>query len=174
MSSAKQDPKGDQVIVGKIVGLYGIHGWVKVFSHTDPKENIFSYAPWLVQAEGQWRPVKVLSGRTQGKGLVAQLEGCGDREQARLFIGAEIAVLRNQLPKPAAGEYYWADLMGLEVVTLDGQVLGKVEHLFDTGANDVLVVKGERERLIPFVRGQYVHEIDLDGGTMRVDWDPEF
>lgn len=170
MSGAKQD----LVAVGKIVGLYGVHGWVKVFSHTDPKENIFSYAPWLVQIRGEWQSTKVLSGRTQGKGLVAQLEGSGDRDQARLFIGAEIAVLKSQLPKPAAGEYYWSDLIGLEVVTLGGQALGKVDHLLDTGANDVLVVQGERERLIPFVRGQYVHEIDLDAGTMRVDWDPEF
>lgn len=170
MSSATQD----RMVVGKIVGLYGVHGWVKVFSHTDPKENVFAYAPWLVQMGGEWRPTKVLLGRTQGKGLVAQLEGCADREQARLFIGAEVAVLKSQLPKPAAGEYYWADLIGLEVTTLGGQVLGKVDYLLDTGANDVLVVQGERERLIPFVRDQYVHEIDLAAGTMKVDWDPEF
>lgn len=163
-----------RMVVGKIVGLYGVHGWVKVFSHTDPKDNIFRYAPWLAQIGGQWRPIRVLSGRTQGKGLVAQLDGCSDREQARLFIGAEIEVLRSQLPKPAVGEYYWADLIGLQVTTLDGMALGNVDHLMDTGANDVLVVQGDRERLIPFVRGQYVHEIDLDAGTMRVDWDPEF
>ena len=164
----------DRVAVGKIVGLYGVNGWVKVFSHTAPRENIFDYAPWLIQLAGEWRLVKVLSGRIQGKGLVAQLEGCADREQARLFIGAEVAILKSQLPQPAAGEYYWSDLIGLDVTTLDGQALGKVDYLLDTGANDVLVVQGERERLIPFVRGQYVHEIDLVAGSMRVDWDPEF
>lgn len=164
----------DRVVVGKIVGLYGVQGWVKLFSHTDPKENIFSYTPWLVQMGGEWRLTKVLSGRTQGKGLVVQLEGCADREQARLFVGAEVAIVKSQLPKPADGEYYWADLIGLQVVNQDGQLLGRVDHLLDTGANDVLVVQGERERLIPFVRGQYVHEIDLVEGTMKVDWDPEF
>ena len=170
MSSEGQD----RLVVGKIVGLYGVHGWVKVFSHTEPKENIFKYAPWLVQIGGEWRPTKVLSGRTQGKGLVVSVEGYADRELARQLIGAEIAVLRSQLPKAAKGEYYWTDLIGLEVVTQDGQVLGKIDHLFDTGANDVMVVQGERERLIPFVTGQYVHDIDLDAGTIRVDWDPEF
>ena len=164
----------DRVVVGKIVGLYGVQGWVKLFSHTDPKENIFSYTPWLVQMGGEWRLTKVLSGRTQGKGLVVQLEGCADREQARLFVGAEVAIVKSQLSKPADGEYYWADLIGLQVVNQDGQLLGRVDHLLDTGANDVLVVQGGRERLIPFVRGQYVHEIDLVEGTMKVDWDPEF
>lgn len=170
MSSNEQD----RLVVGKIVGLFGVQGWVKIFSHTEPKENIFTYAPWLVEIKGEWRPMKVLSGRVQGKGLVASLEGYADRELARLLIGAEIAVLRSQLPKPAKGEYYWTDLIGLNVVTTDGVELGKVDHLFDTGANDVMVVKGERERLIPFVTGQYVHEVDLDAGTIRVDWDPEF
>lgn len=170
MSSSEQD----LIVVGKIVGLYGVQGWVKVFSHTEPKENIFTYAPWLVEIKGEWRPMKVLSGRVQGKGLVASLDGYADRELARLLIGAEIAVLRSQLPKPAKGEYYWNDLIGLNVVTLEGVELGKVDHLFDTGANDVMVVNGERERLIPFVTGQYVLEVDLDAGTIRVDWDPEF
>jgi len=170
MSEAQQE----RVILGRINGVYGVRGWVKVFSDTQPKENIFSYQPWLLKQGGQWKPVKVVQGRPQGKGLVAQLESCNDREQAQALMGAEIAVLKSQLPKPAAGEYYWADLIGLEVLTMDGQSLGRVDHLFETGANDVVVVKGDKERLIPFVQGQFVQEIDLEAGTMRVDWDPEF
>lgn len=170
MSESQQD----RVILGKINGIYGVRGWVKVFSETKPRENIFKYQPWLLKLKGQWQIIKVVSGRPQGKGLVAQLESVDDREQAQLLLGAEIAVLKSQLPEAQEGEYYWADLVGLEVQTLDGQVLGKIDSLFETGANDVVVVKGERERLIPFVQGQYIHEIDLDAGIMRVDWDPEF
>ena len=170
MSTSQQD----RVILGKINGIYGVRGWVKVFSETKPRENIFKYQPWLLKLKGQWQTIKVISGRPQGKGLVAQLESVDDREQAQLLLGAEIAVLKSQLPEAQEGEYYWADLVGLEVQTLEGLALGKIDSLFETGANDVVVVKGERERLIPFVQGQYIHEIDLDAGIMRVDWDPEF
>jgi len=164
----------DRVILGQIVGLHGVRGWVKIFSHSAPKENIFSYSPLLVKWGGSWQGMKLLTWRKQGKGLVAQLEGYSDREQARALIGAEISILKSQLPKPRKGEYYWADLIGLRVLNLEGEDFGQVDHLFDTGANDVLVVKGDRERLIPFVQGQYVHEIDLKVGTIKVDWDPEF
>ncbi len=163
-----------RIVLGQIVGLYGVRGWVKVFSHSDPKENIFSYAPWQVSHAGKVIEMKVLSWRKQGKGLVAQLEGYDDREQARVLIGSEISISKSQLPKAQKGEYYWADLVGLKVENQDGQDFGKVDHLFDTGANDVVVVKGERERLIPFIQGQYILDIDLDAGIMKVDWDPEF
>ncbi len=162
------------VIIGKLVGVYGVRGWLKVFSDTAPKENIFEYDPWYLKIKGQWRSVKMLVGRPQGKGLVAQLESISDREQAHELVGAEIGIRRDQLAPLAKGEYYWADLVGLEVINQEGVVLGKVDHLFSTGANDVVVIKGERERLVPFVQGQYVLEIDLTAGVMRVDWDPEF
>lgn len=162
------------VVIGKLVGVYGVRGWVKVFSHTAPKENIFEYAPWYLKINGRWQSVKVLTGRVQGKGLVAHIESYNDREQVQSIMGAEIAIHRDQLPTLAKDEYYWADLIGLSVVTRDGVALGKVDHLFSTGANDVVVVKGEREHLVPFVQGQYVLEIDLAAGVMQVDWDPEF
>jgi len=163
------------VVLGRIAGLYGVRGWVKVFSETRPRENILVYSPWLICHPGEeWKTVSVTDGRMQGKGVVAHLQGYDDREAVRPLIGADIAVYRNQLAEPGQDEYYWADLLGLKVSTKDGQELGIIEHVFATGANDVLVVSGERERLIPFIQGQTIIKIDLLAGTMQVDWDPDF
>lgn len=161
------------IIVGRIAGLFGVRGWVKVFSHTQPLDNILSYTPWLLLRDGHCTPVKPLAGRVHGKGIVAQLEGCDDRDAAAALVGCDIAIERSQLPRAGTGEFYWADLIGLKVVTLDGVELGVVDHLLETGANDVVVVQGERERLLPYV-DQVIREVDLDGGLMRVDWDPDF
>ncbi len=161
--------------LGHINGIYGVKGWVKIFSETVPRENILSYAPWLIaQPSKSWQTISIVDGRKQGKGVIAQLDGINDRDQAQLLLGAEIAIYRNQLADLAQDEYYWADLQGLQVRTVDGQDLGTVDYLFDTGANDVLVVKGERERLIPFIQGQTIKTIDLQTGFIEVDWDSEF
>ncbi len=162
------------LVLGRISGLFGVTGWVKVYSHTAPRENILSYQPWYLRQDKQWREIRLLDGRKQGKGLVALLQGCDDRDQAAALMGCDIAVPRDQLDDLAEDEYYWADLQGLEVITIEGQKLGRVSHLFETGANDVLVVKGDRERLIPYVWEQVVKKVDLDAGEMQVDWDPEF
>lgn len=163
------------VVVGTIVGLYGVRGWVRVMSHTQPRENLLHYRDWQLGRHGSWRPVSMKAGQAHGKGLVVKLADCSDRDQARTLIGAEIAVPRTELPPLAEGEYYWADLVGLRVETTAGQALGLVDHLLETGANDVLVVRGEdRERLIPFVKGQVIKQIDLSAGLIQVDWDPTF
>jgi 16S rRNA processing protein RimM len=163
------------VVVGSIVGLYGVRGWVRVMSHTQPRENILQYGHWHLRQGADWRPVEVAAGQSHGKGLVVSLRECSDRDQARSLIGADIAVPRAELPAPAEGEYYWADLMGLRVETTEGQPLGKVDHLLETGANDVLVVQGEdRERLIPFLPEQVIKRVDLGAGVIEVDWDPDF
>lgn len=161
------------VVLGRVSGLFGVRGWVKVFSDTAPRENILGYPHWYLQRHGQWQAYDLLDGRRQGKAVVARLEGCDDRDQAAELIGADIAIRRDQLPPAKAGEYYWTDLQDLRVETLGGIDLGKVDHLFETGANDVLVVKGDRQRLIPFIDG-VIGEIDLDAGRIRVDWDPDF
>jgi len=166
--------QSERIILGKVAGVYGIRGWVKIFSETQPKDNIFSYTPWQINLNGQWQTIKVVEGKVHGKGLVAHLESYDDRELAKQLNGAEIAIDKAQLLEPEEGEYYWADMIGLKVVTLAGQELGQVDHLFETGANDVVVVKGEQEHLIPFVQGQYIHSVDIEAGVMRVDWDPEF
>ena len=160
------------LVLGRITGVYGVRGWVKVFSDTDPRDNILRFRPWYLGASQH--PCNVAEGRRQGKGLVARIEGCEDRDQAAAVVGLEIAVRRDQLPPPRADEFYWADLEGLTVETLDGTRLGRVDHLFATAANDVLVVKGDRERLLPFLWDRVVKEVDFDLRRMRVDWDPEF
>ncbi|EIL92276.1 16S rRNA-processing protein RimM [Rhodanobacter fulvus Jip2] len=167
---------GRRVLIGRIVGLYGVQGWLKIESWAEPRMRIFDYQPWLLSAApGVETQVSGAKGREQGKGMVAQLPGVDDREQAAAWIGSDIYVSRDQLPPPAEGEYYWVDLEGLEVITTEDVLLGRVSHLFATGANDVVVVRdGTRERLIPFVQGSYVRSVDLSAGRMVVDWDPEF
>lgn len=162
------------VTVGRISGLYGVRGWLRVFSYTEPRENIVGYKSWLIENDGGWRPAEVDAGRMQGKGVVVKLKGCDDRDAAAQLLGRDIAVRRDQLGEPDPGEYFWLDLQGLRVVTIAGVELGVVDHLFATGANDVMVVRGERERLIPFVQGEMVRNVDLQRGVIEVDWDPDF
>ncbi len=163
-----------RVDIGHISGLYGVRGWVKVYSYTEPRAAIIGYSPWQVKVAGEWRQMEVAEGRQHGKGVVVRLSGYNDRDMASQLVGADIACYRSQLPQPAPGEYYWADLVGLKVITLKGEELGVVDSLMETGANDVMVVKGERERLIPFLTGRVVVEVDLAQQQMRIDWDPAF
>jgi len=162
----------DLVVLGRVSGVYGVQGWIKVFSETNPMDNILRYKPWFLKIGDQWRAYPVTSARPQGRTLVAKLEGCDDRDVAASLVDAVIAVSRDKLPKLRDDEYYWTDLIGFSVVTTEGVELGIVDHLFATGANDVIVVNGERERLIPFTR-EHV-EVDLDKGQLKVAWDPEF
>jgi 16S rRNA processing protein RimM len=158
---------------GRITGLFGVQGWVKVFSHARPRETIINYSPWFVKTAEGWREMVVEDGRAQGKGVVAKLAGVDDRDQASQLIGADIEIKFSQLPPPSKGEYYWAQLVGLEVVTLAGQSLGKVDHLVETGANDVLVVRNGKERWLP-ATASVIRKVDLETGVIRVDWDADF
>jgi len=135
-------------------------------------EAILQYQPWLLGEDK--KPVKIVDGRKQGKGVAALLPGFEDREQAAALVGVQIFVRREQLPATEKDEYYWSDLEGLEVKTTKGELLGRVEKLMETGANDVLVIRGDREHLVPFIQGQYVTAVDLEEGMIEVDWDPEF
>ena len=171
------------LVVGKIGAPYGVRGWSKLHSFTEQVSNLFDYDPWYTNpknskdsaaADGGWVIASVTEVKTHGKGLVAQFKGCEDRDAAARLTGQEIAIRRDQLPPASEGEYYWGDLKGLAVVTVDGVSLGIVDHLLETGANDVLVVKGDRERLIPYVMGPIVKAVDLAAGTLQVDWDPDF
>lgn len=164
----------DHLIVGRVSGLHGIKGWVKVFSYTHPRENILHYSPWYVRSDQTWQELALVDGRIQGKGIIAQLEGYADRNAALDLLGASIAIRRSQLPALEPGELYWVDLIGLQVLSTQGSVLGTVAEVIETGANDVLVVRGEREHLIPFVRGVYILEVDLSKGYIKADWDPDF
>lgn len=161
-----------RVLVGRIAGVYGLKGWVKILSDTDPRSGIVGYSPWLIGPDAI--PCRVAESKQHGKGLIARLDGCEDRDQAAQWVGQEIAIHRTQLPPPRPDEFYWLDLEGLAVITTEGVSLGRVDHLFSTGVNDVLVVKGERERLLPFAWDDVIKDVDFERGQIEVDWDPEF
>ena len=162
------------ISVGKISGIFGVRGWIKVYSYTEPRENILTYSPWVLKKGKESKQVKVIDGHRQGKTLVACLDGLDDRDRAAELNGWEILIRPEQLPKARDGEYYWSDLIGLKVETVDGVVLGVVKQMLETGANDVVVVAGERERLIPFLQQHTIVKIDLAAGLMVVDWEPDF
>lgn len=142
-----------------------------MFSYTDPREAILDYESWLLGQEGAWRPAKVAEGQRHGRTVVARIDGFDDRDQAATLIGAEIGVPRAALPEAEEGHYYWSDLEGLRVVRSDGSELGVLAYLLETGAHDVMVVKGEREQLVPFVKDEVVLDVDLEKGVITVDWD---
>jgi 16S rRNA processing protein RimM len=162
------------IVLGQVSGVFGVQGWVRVLSHTRDRAGILEYDPLYLDMEGEWRPVAIAEAHGHGKGLIARLAGCANRDAAAALVGRALAVRREQLPPTAPGEYYWADLIGLRVVTREGVSLGSVAYLFATGANDVLVVQGEQERLLPFIQGEVINAIDLDHGVIHVDWDPAF
>ena len=168
------------VHVGKLNGLFGVKGWVKIFSNTQPKENILNYSPLFLKREGKWQEYKVVAGKLHGKGVIAQFAGCNDRDLAAELIGSEIAIKREQLADTQSNEYYWTDLVGLVVTNTDGIELGKITSMLETGANDVMIVTGvseegkKQERLLPFLTDEVVQKVDLESGTMTVEWDADF
>lgn len=162
------------LVMGRISGPWGVKGWVKLKSFTSQPADLLGYQPWYLDSGGNWEATEVLEGRPHGKGLVARLTGCDGRDAAECLTGTDIGIYRHQLPPAEHNEYYWNDLVGVQVVTLAGKTLGTVDHLLETGANDVLVVSGDRERLIPFIQGQVIASVDLDAGVITVDWDPDF
>ncbi|MCH8552962.1 MAG: ribosome maturation factor RimM [Natronospirillum sp.] len=169
------------ITLGKITSVYGVRGWVKVYSYTDPMDGILAYQDWVLRRNGEQRQVRVERGKSHGKGMIAHLEGVDDRLEAEQLAGYEIAVARSSLPELPEGEYYWWQLEGLQVDTVEGLELGKVSHLISAGsANDVLVVTSTRadddkaERLIPWLWEEVVKSVDLDAKRITVDWDPDF
>jgi len=168
------------VIIGRISTVFGVKGWVKIHSHTDPKENIFQYAPWYFKKQGKWQLIEIDSTKVNGKSLIAHIKGCDDRDIARTYTGCDIATLKEQLPTLGEGDYYWSDLLGLNVVTVEGLHLGKVQKMLETGANDVIVVRGskesidDKERLIPYLPEQVVRSVNISDKQIIVDWDAEF
>ena len=162
-------------LMGRVTGAFGVRGDVRLESWTEPRQAIFRYQPWTLRdAAGVERELSGARGKASGKHLVATLPGVEDRDQVEAMRGQEIFVPRSALPPPSAGEFYWVDLEGLRVVNVDGTDFGTVSHLFSTGANDVLVARGDRERLIPFVDTDYIRSVDFEAGVVTVDWDPEF
>ena len=166
----REERTGDRIVtLGKIAGTFGVRGWVKVRSFTDPPENIFEYEHWRVRRSGEWVPVALEDGRMTGKGALVKLAGVDTPEDARLYAGAEIGVARREMPALAPGEYYWSDLEGLEARGRSGELLGRVDHFRTTPGGDIVVVRGEREHWIPFVKDRIV-KVDLEAGRVVFDW----
>jgi len=167
------------LVIGRISGVYGIKGWVRIRSFTEPQENLLGYGNWKIWRRNSWEPVSIDAGKRQGKGLIAHIEGVDDRNEAEALKGCDIAVPATELPVLDNEEYYWHQLQGLSVVG-NGELLGRVDHLLETGANNVLVVvpcegsRDERERLIPWLKPEVIKAVDLQAQTIEVDWDPEF
>ncbi len=166
--------KAAQIItIGQLGRPHGVQGWLKVHSYTEPVDNIFNYPEWLIQRNKEWAPVKREAENAQQSSLLVKFPGCHSPEQARLWTNCLIGVPREELPKLAENDYYWADLEGLTVVNDQGIVLGQVDYLFATGSNDVLVVKGDKVRLLPYTNA-VIQEVDLANGKIRVQWDADF
>ncbi len=161
------------ICVGHVLGAHGIKGWVRVYSNTSPRENVVAYSPWRIEVGEQMKTLAV-SGRVQGKNILARLEGIENRDQAEALAGCKLYISQRQLPQLEEGEYYWSDLIGLQVENLAAEPLGTVESMLETGADDVMVLQGDRERLIPFVIDEIVHEVDLEGRRLVVDWSPDY
>ncbi|SFV86287.1 16S rRNA processing protein RimM [hydrothermal vent metagenome] len=146
---------------------------MKIFSHTNPRENILTYKPWHIEVSEQWQTLEFTNGRVQGKTIVAKIKEIDNREQARDLIGTDIYIEKSQLPKLDGGKHYWKDLIGLEVIGKTGFAFGKVENLMDTGSNHVIVVRGEKEYWIPYVE-PFLIETNLKEQKITVDWDENF
>jgi 16S rRNA processing protein RimM len=157
------------VPLGRIVGVFGVKGWVKIESYTEPREAILGYEQWrLDKPAGDHR---IVAGRKHGRQVVASLEHVEDRDRARQFVGATISVQRSALPQLKPREHYRADLIGLRVVNEQGVELGRVERFIDAPAHAVMVVRGAEEHLLP-VTPQHLRRVDLASGEIRVDWSP--
>ncbi len=164
----------ERILLGRIVGVSGLQGWLKVHSDTVPREDIDRYTCWQLGKRNEWNTYQVEKVKRQGKRILGKLAGCDNRESAEALVGLDIAIESGQLEELAKHQYYWVDLQGLQVTNHEGVEFGRIKRVFDTGANDVIVVQGDRERLIPWVIDDVIKAVDLAAGTVTVDWDPEF
>ncbi|MGB5131653.1 MAG: ribosome maturation factor RimM [Steroidobacteraceae bacterium] len=174
-SPSQATGQGDsRIALGRITGSFGVRGWVKIQSYTEPPEQMLEFPVWRADLPGGGhRDLTHLEGRRHGKGLVVRLSGVEDRDQAIALARQELWIERRELPALRDGEHYQADLVGLEVVNLEGRVLGRVDHFLETGANAVMVVIGAREHWLPMVP-RHVQRVDLGQRRITVDWDPDF
>ena len=160
------------ITVGKIGSTYGIHGWLKIATYTEFGASILDYAPWYLSRDNNyWQQIALEEGRGHGNGIIVKLKGIDTPEAARLLTGSIIAITRDQLPLLSKDQFYWSDLIGLTVINKDGAIYGTVAYLIETGSNDVLVVKGDKEHAIPFLYGTVVLNIDLEKKEIHVDWE---
>mmetsp|Transcript_17752 Transcript_17752/g.26647 ORF Transcript_17752/g.26647 Transcript_17752/m.26647 type:complete len:177 (+) Transcript_17752:246-776(+) len=171
----------DTLVIGKIGAPYGVKGWVKVTSYTHELDGVFAYTPWLLGQEQEGKEYVVDQWRTHNKGLVAKLVGVENRDDAESIKNLDISIKAEMLPELGDNDVYWRELVGMQVVTDKGYDLGTVKDMFETGANDVMLVKaknndafGQKERLLPFLHDQVVLNVDKQAKSITVDWDPGF
>jgi 16S rRNA processing protein RimM len=164
-------PNPDRLIcVGKFGAPHGVHGWLKIISHTQARAGILDYSPWHIQQRGSWHEISLADVSAQDDHLLVRPQHCEDRDFAQSFTNLEIFIKRSQLPPITDGDYYWSDLEGLTVTNIAGSVLGKVDHLFETGANPVMVVIGEKRHLLPFLKDSVIKQVSFETNTIVVDW----
>lgn len=162
----------DYITVGKIGSSYGVRGWLKIQSFTEPGASILDYAPWYISNKrDQWEILNIEDARLQNNDVLAKLVGINTPEKAKLLTGKEIAITREQLPTLKENEYYWSDLIGLTVINKQGEVYGTVSYIMPTGSNDVLIVKGDKEHAIPYLIGDVILKVDLANKEIHVDWE---
>lgn len=169
----------ETLVVGKIGAPHGVLGWVKVNSYTNELAGIFEYAPWFIGETNQ--TFQVEKWRVHKNGLVAKLNGIDDRDDAERIKNFEISINIELLPELDGDDFYWRDLVGMEVSTLKGYHLGSVKEMFATGSNDVMLVEAnpndafaKKQRMIPYLYDQVVIEVDRDAKLIKVDWEPDF
>ena len=159
--------------MGRVAAPYGVKGWMKIQTFSEAIDTLADYSEWYIRRGSDWQIYSVIEARVHTRILVAELAGITDRDQALALKGSEIAVARDSLPAAPEGEYYWSDLIGLQVENLRGDIFGAIDQILEDGAHDVLVVRGKREHLIPFV-GQIVQRVDLSSRKVQVDWELDY
>jgi 16S rRNA processing protein RimM len=170
----KPPSRDDQLIIGKFGATYGVYGWVKVHSYTQPIDAILSYLPWAVASSDSWQPLTVKQGKIHNNVVVVKIQDYNDIDTAQVLTGRFISVPRHYLPELPDDQYYWADLEGLTVINLEGINLGYIDYLFEVQGNTIVVIKGKKEHLIPWLRPQVIKQVSLENQEILVDWDPEF
>lgn len=163
----------DWVVMGRIAAPFGVKGWVKVQPYCENHETLMDHARWRIGRNDGGRDLAVIAVKPHGAALIAQFAGVNDRDAASALRGLEVSLPRQVLPPAEEGAFYWTDLIGLRVTNREGIQLGHVASLIESGAHDVLVVKGRREHLIPFV-APIVGDVDLEGGSIEVDWGEDY
>jgi 16S rRNA processing protein RimM len=172
---ALKKPPEKLVVMGRVAAPFGIRGWIKIQPFTAATDGLLAYDRWWLSSEGDWQEREIEKAQVQGRAVVAKLAACEERDAAAQLKGKQVAVAKSALPQAELNEFYWSDLIGLRVVNVEARDLGEVAGLLETGANDVLLVRGAdgRERLIPFI-AVAVREVDLLAGEIRVDWGEDY
>lgn len=183
MSAIENVPE-DRILIGQLRSAYGLNGWLWVYSKTEPMSNMFDYLPWWLETKSGWQMATVKRWKPHGKGLVVAIKGVDNRTMADALVGANIWIAKTQLPKAGIDEYYWSDLKGLTVIGFDEEteqeaILGRIHEMFETGANDVMLVHATaesvdtQERMIPW-HSDVIQNVDLDAGRIYVNWGVDY